>query len=124
MSEERRLSPAPEGAGASLVRGIATIEAAARQLPPEELADVITALQSASTRLLLSAVARPPDSAREEPDEDQDRVLTVIEAATRLGRSRWWIYRNKAALPLVRFPTGGYGISAAGLARWIRGRNV
>src|SRR5262249_39143830 len=44
-----------------------------------------------------------------------DRVLTIEEAAARLGRSRWWIYRHKAALPVVRFQTGGYGISEEGL---------
>lgn len=50
------------------------------------------------------------------------RVLTVQEAARRLGRSRWWVYRNKASLPVTRFQTGGFGFDEAALERWIAGR--
>ncbi len=50
------------------------------------------------------------------------RVLTVEEAAARLGRSPSWVYKNKAALPIVRFPTGGFGFDEKRLERWIDGR--
>jgi len=50
------------------------------------------------------------------------RVLSVDEAAARLGRSRWWIYRHKATLPITRFPTGGFGFDERRLERWIENR--
>jgi predicted DNA-binding transcriptional regulator AlpA len=50
------------------------------------------------------------------------RVLTVEETAARLGRSVSWVYKNKATLPMVRFPTGGFGFDERRLERWIEGR--
>lgn len=52
----------------------------------------------------------------------RDRVLTVAETATRLGRSPSWVYKNKASLPMVRFPTGGFGFDERKLERWIQAR--
>jgi hypothetical protein len=52
----------------------------------------------------------------------RDRVLTVAETATRLGRSPSWVYKNKASLPMVRFPTGGFGFDQKRLERWVEGR--
>ena len=49
----------------------------------------------------------------------KDRVLSVNETAKRIGKSRWWVYANKDALPIVRLPTGRYGFSEKGLERWI-----
>jgi hypothetical protein len=46
----------------------------------------------------------------------------VVEVAERIGRSKWWVYENKDALPIVRLPTGRYGFSEKGLERWIERR--
>jgi hypothetical protein len=51
------------------------------------------------------------------------RVFTVEEAAARLGRSMSWVYKNKATLPIVRFPTGGFGFDEKRLERWIERRS-
>lgn len=61
----------------------------------------------------LTALAAPKNGSR---------VLSVEEAAARLGRSPSWVYKNKACLPAVRFPTGGYGFDERKLERWIEGR--
>jgi predicted DNA-binding transcriptional regulator AlpA len=52
----------------------------------------------------------------------KDRILSVKETAKRIGKSRWWVYANKDALPIVRLPTGRYGFSDKGLERWIERR--
>jgi hypothetical protein len=49
-------------------------------------------------------------------------LLTVQEAANPLGRSRWWVYRQKATLPVTRLQTGGFGFDAKALERSIEGR--
>jgi hypothetical protein len=54
--------------------------------------------------------------------KDGYRVLSVEETATRLNRSPSWVYKNKATLPVVRFPTGGFGFDEAKLERWIENR--
>jgi len=57
-----------------------------------------------------------------DPPLEKDRILSVPEAARRIGRSPWWVYRNKNALPIVRLPTGRYGFSEKRLERWIERR--
>ena len=52
----------------------------------------------------------------------RSRVLTPEETATRLGRSVSWVYKNRRALPMVHFPTGGYGFDEKRLERWVEGR--
>ncbi|SRR6266542_4181458 len=70
------------------------------------------------------AAARPAQGPPMEAErrESRSRLLSVQEAAERLGRSRWWVYRHKAALPVTRLQTGGFGFDAKALERWIEGR--
>jgi predicted DNA-binding transcriptional regulator AlpA len=98
------------------VRAAARIAATAGELPA-----FLAELERVRAEALLEAVSPAPA----QTPAAAGRVLTVEQAAARLGRSRWWIYRNKAVLPfIVRFGTGGYGISEDGLDRWIRRRTA
>lgn len=75
-------------------------------------------LERLRTEILISATSPP-----EQPLE-RDRLLSVVEVARRIGRSQWWVYRNKDSLPIVRLPTGRYGFSEKGLERWIERRTA
>lgn len=93
-------------------------EAAKAAQEAGELPQFLGALETVRAEILLAG--RP--SAEPPPRGDGPRLLTVREAAHRLGRSRWWIYQNKGALPVVRLPTGGYGFPSDRLDDWIRRR--
>lgn len=76
-------------------------------------------LERVRVEILLSA-SHPSDPLPASPN--RDRLLSVAEVAQRIGRSLWWVYRNKNALPIVRLPTGRYGFSEKRLERWIERR--
>lgn len=77
------------------VRAAARIAAVSGELPA-----FLAQLERVRAEALLEAANPAPVQAPAAPA----RVLTVEEAAARLGRSRWWIYRNKGTLPfIVRF---------------------
>lgn len=84
------------------VRVTAREAAAAGELP-----EFLGALEAVRVEALLDAMK--PAFVAEAPEAD--RVLTPAQAARMLGRSRWWVYRHRHSLPMVRFPIGGYGFS-------------
>jgi hypothetical protein len=84
-----------------------------------ELPSFLAELELVRVEAVLAAAA-PREAPTCEPTPP--RILTASEAGKRLGRSRWWIYRHKAALPVTRFPTGGIGFDNTKLERWIEGR--
>jgi predicted DNA-binding transcriptional regulator AlpA len=96
------------------IRSAAHEAAAAGELPAF-LAD----LERARVEAVLAAAApeKPPGF-----PHNPSRLLSVHEAAKRLGRSRWWIYRHKATLPVTRLQTGGFGFDEWKLEKWIEGR--
>jgi predicted DNA-binding transcriptional regulator AlpA len=88
-----------------------------------ELPGFLAELERLRVEAVLAA-AKPfqaAPAARDTP-ESRSRLLTVQEAADRLGRSRWWVYRHKATLPVTRLQTGGFGFDEKALERWIEGR--
>jgi hypothetical protein len=96
------------------------VRAAAKEaLAAGELAIFFGELERVRVEVLMAATAsvQPATSA-----SNADRLLSVEQVAARIGRSRWWVYTNKDALPIVRFPTGRYGFSERGLERWIERR--
>gem|GEM_PF-5972188 len=96
------------------IRQAASDASAAGQLPA-----FLAAVEQVRIEAVLAAAG--PREAPATP-KTPGRVLTVEQAAARLGRSRWWVYRHKATLPVTRFQTGGFGFDEHKLERWIEGR--
>lgn len=84
-----------------------------------ELSTFLGELERVRIEILFSATA---PATQAQVGLKKDRVLSVNETAKRIGRSRWWVYANKDALPIVRLPTGRYGFSEKRLDRWIERR--
>jgi predicted DNA-binding transcriptional regulator AlpA len=84
-------------------------------------------LRSAVVQSALTSAFATEDS-REQPAaivEDNDRLLTVDEAAVTLRRSRQWIYRNQERLPFVkRISRKSLICSEAGMKRWLASRKA
>ena len=80
----------------------------------------LSALQTAlATRLLQGG---PSDD--ESPTAEQDRLLTVDEAAAILGVTPKWLYRHKR-LPFVRpLSRKALRVSEAGLRRWLAAKKA
>ena len=55
-------------------------------------------------------------------DQAEDRLLTVEEAATKLGTSRDWLYRHADQLPFTVRVSRHVRFSAQGIDRYIRVR--
>lgn len=91
-----------------LVREVATEAAAAGGLP-----NFLAELERARAEAILSATV---------PAKPSARLLSVRETAERLGRSASWVYKNKGALPTVRFPTGGFAFQSDAIEAWVKGR--
>jgi predicted DNA-binding transcriptional regulator AlpA len=78
------------------------------------LLNQVAALQSALAARLLSVQDRYPSSAIE------DRLLTVEEAAARLGTSEDWLYRHASKLPFtVRLAPRQLRFSVQGIAQYL-----
>jgi hypothetical protein len=80
-------------------------EAAAAGELPELLAEV--------ERVRVEAVLA--GAAPKAPPSTPASVLTIEATAARLRRSVSWVYKHKADLPVVRFPSGGWGIHSGKL---------
>jgi predicted DNA-binding transcriptional regulator AlpA len=80
-----------------------------------ELVSFLTELE----RVRLELVVAPPVG---RSTDQRDRLLTVKEAAAKIGMSVWWVRGNKDALPIVRLSTGRYQFSEKGLEKWIERR--
>jgi len=106
----RGLSVAPSDSLEQLLEGVRAVGSAALELGPIERAKVCGALAEVQARLLLTpAAGLDPDRPVSPPETP--RLLTAQEAGARLGKSKWWVYRNRATLPHLvvgdeyRFPS-------------------
>lgn len=93
-------------------------KAAAEALAAGELSAFLGDLERVRTDVLLEASNPKPNPAPPAPAAGP-KLLSAVQVAERLGRSKWWVYTNKNSLPIVRFPTGGFAFRAEGLERWI-----
>jgi predicted DNA-binding transcriptional regulator AlpA len=103
---------------------LAAVRVAARQAADAgELPGFLAELERLRVEAVLATAqpVRSLPSTREMP-ESRSRLLTVQQTAKRLGRSRWWVYRHKATLPVTRLQTGGFGFDEKRLEQWIAGR--
>jgi len=96
-------------------------EAAAEALAAGELSAFLGDLERVRTDVLLEA-SKPQPNPLAPAATDGPKLLSAVQVAARLGRSKWWVYTNKNSLPIVRFPTGGFAFKAEGLERWISRR--
>lgn len=77
----------------------------------------VAALQSALAARLLSV------QDHHQPVTPEDRLLTVEEAASRLGTSEDWLYRHAPKLPFtVRLAPRQLRFSSQGIERYLRTR--
>ena len=71
-------------------------------VPPEEIPDIMAALEGVRARLLSRLVATSLPQAEPEPSETKDKLLKVEEAAKVLSVKPKWIYEHADALPFTR----------------------
>jgi len=92
------------------------------QLSPEELPEVIGALEAARAHAW-ARLTRPP--AIVPPTEEADATVDVKDAARLLGMSPSWLYRNAKRLPFAR-RVGGRAVrfSTAGIRRYLTQRRA
>jgi len=95
---------------------IATRPDQVRALPRRALLELALRCSTAQGAIV-AALAAAVDTA---PGRDEDRLLTVAEAATVLGRKADWLYRHADALPFtVREPGHQPRFSWLGIQRYI-----
>lgn len=100
---------------------IEAVRRAAARLAREEIPTFLGELERVRAEILIAAntPVQEPASAVAEPSG----LLTAERVAARLGCSKWWVYKNRDSLPIVRLPTGGYRFKAEALETWIRRRS-
>jgi hypothetical protein len=84
------------------------------ELTPEEIAVLAGRLASLQATLMIRALSNPA--------AQSDRLLTVAEAAHRLGKTDNWMQRNAKALPFAVKMGKSWRFSEAGLAKYLRQR--
>lgn len=103
---------------------LATLESEVATASPGELPDLLGRLETIKSRAwarLYSPAPQPPSTVSAAPEpKTAERLLTAEQAAERLGRSKWWVYRHQHELPHVVLPGGRAGYSAPRLERWLR----
>jgi excisionase family DNA binding protein len=92
------------------------ILAAARSLSPEELPRFIGELEEVRTTALVRLTA--PVIQPQVPDS----LLSIDEAASVLGMSKSYLYRNAAEFPFVRRQGRSLRFSARGVQEYLAGR--
>lgn len=105
---------------------LATLEAEVATAAPGELPDLLGRLETIKSRAwarLASPAPQPASTVSAAPEpKPAERLLTAEQAAERLGRSKWWVYRHRQEIPHVVLPGGGYGFSGPRLERWLKDR--
>ena len=91
----------------------------AQELPPEVARDLLARLAPLQTVLLAQAIR--PLACQGEP-QGEDRLLTVEEAAKKLGLSTDWLYRRAGKLLFTVRLGRQLRFSERGLDRYIRQR--
>lgn len=85
-----------------------------------ELLSQLTAQQAAMTSVHAALLARLVSA---KPDNDDERLLTVDEAAKVLSVTRDYIYRHAKGFPFTVRLGSHLRFSASGIARFIRGNS-
>jgi len=102
---------------------LATDPSKAANLAGPVVAALLARVAAVSGTLAARAVALTHQTEASSGPDEEDRLLTVEQAAERLAVSRDWIYRRVSTLPFtVRLDGSAVRFSAQGIARHIRQR--
>ena len=96
----------------------ADLVALVHEAPREDLPTLIGQLETAKA-IAWARLSAPPSSAADRC-VDPDRNLSAAEAASRLGVSKVYLYRNASTLPFARRIGRRVVFSARGLEKWSR----
>src|ERR1044072_8620720 len=114
------------GERGALLAGILTDPTRAQELGTTEaiilIAEVAVIQATLATRIATQSeqVRYPPSAAAR---VEEDRLLTVDEAASRLGVTRQWLYRHSKELPFTRkLSRKALRFSESGMQRWQEAR--
>jgi predicted DNA-binding transcriptional regulator AlpA len=91
---------------------------AGRALPAGQLPDALAEVER--LRLVLDTSRIEAAARNDRNDAGRDRVLNIHEAATRLGRSESYLYREAHRLPFTVRSGRAVGFSERGIEGWIR----
>lgn len=92
---------------------------------PDDLPALAAALSRALAETLRRVTAPPVDRDGEKRLEIPDGLLTIGEAAKRLGVGESWIYRHSKELPFTRkLGHRTLRFDARGLERWLKSREA
>jgi excisionase family DNA binding protein len=94
----------------------------ARKLPRPALIELMAEAAAVQSIIVSGLTAASSDS--ESAKSDDDHLLTVGEAATRLNTTKDWIYRHSSELPFEVRVGGKLRFSARGLQEYIRAKRV
>lgn len=110
---------------AALLGSLLVDPSRATEVPREEAVALLAAL-AALQGALLRAACRPAETQyRKLEGPEQDRMLTIEEAAELIGVSRRWLYRHAKTLPFSRkLSRKVLRFSRAGIARWLATRRT
>jgi predicted DNA-binding transcriptional regulator AlpA len=83
-------------------------------------AEAVTRRVEAKAAVTAAKTKRSQSVARNDRDQNADRVVAIAEAAQLLGYSTKWIYTNAKALPFTRVtPTGRLRFSVKGIMEYL-----
>jgi excisionase family DNA binding protein len=86
----------------------------AHDLPPQVARDLLPRIIGLQVAVLARALVNGHDT------DSEDRLLTVGEAAARLGQSKDWLYRHATKLPFTRRVGRQVRFSSQSLESYIR----
>jgi len=115
VSAAPKLATVQPGQSARLDAGdVQRLRKAARELPAEELPELIGQLESIKATAWARLAAPIP------PTQEHDELLDVATAAERLGVGRDYLYRHSGEYPFTRRQGRKLLFSALGIERHIR----
>lgn len=92
---------------------------------PSELPALAGELGRGLAAVLMRSTMTVAATSRGAESEVSDRLLTVDEAAARIGMEKSWLYRHGKSLPFARkLGHRSLRFDARGLERWLRERRI
>jgi hypothetical protein len=107
------------------IEEIARDQSRVRGLSTQAIAALMARAAAVQGTLSAALILIEPSAKPDQPEELDDEMLTVDEAANRLHRNRRWIYRHAKSLPFVkRLSPRNLLCSERKLNRWLEQRKA